>query len=75
MKQETDGNTESDTRQPAKEKPGEYPFTKGVYPEMYRTRLWTMRQYSGFGSAAETNERFHYLLSHTTNKVPSQVRP
>ena len=64
MKQETDGNTESDTRQPAKEKPGEYPFTKGVYPEMYRTRLWTMRQYSGFGSAAETNERFHYLLSH-----------
>jgi len=42
--------------------PGEYPFTRGVYPDMYRGRLWTMRQYAGFGTAAETNQRFKYLL-------------
>ena len=42
--------------------PGNYPFTRGVYPTMYRGRLWTMRQYAGFGSAAETNARFKYLL-------------
>ena len=42
--------------------PGFYPFTRGVYPTMYRGRLWTMRQYAGFGSASETNERFRYLL-------------
>ena len=44
--------------------PGQYPFTRGVYPSMYRGRLWTMRQFAGFGSAAETNARFHYLLEH-----------
>ena len=44
--------------------PGQYPFTRGVYPSMYRGRLWTMRQFAGFGSAEETNERFHYLLDH-----------
>ncbi|MDJ0768113.1 MAG: methylmalonyl-CoA mutase family protein [Ilumatobacter sp.] len=43
--------------------PGEPPFTRGVYPSMYRGRLWTMRQYSGFGDAASTNERFHFLLN------------
>jgi methylmalonyl-CoA mutase N-terminal domain/subunit len=43
--------------------PGEYPFTRGVYPTMYRGRLWTMRQYAGFGSAEETNERYQYLIS------------
>ena len=43
--------------------PGEYPFTRGVYPTMYRGRLWTMRQYAGFGTAKETNERYRYLLS------------
>ncbi len=43
--------------------PGHFPFTRGVYPGMYRRRLWTMRQYAGFGSARETNERFRYLLS------------
>jgi methylmalonyl-CoA mutase N-terminal domain/subunit len=43
--------------------PGEYPFTRGVYPTMYRGRLWTMRQYAGFGSAAESNQRYRYLLS------------
>ncbi|WP_458185236.1 acyl-CoA mutase large subunit family protein [Haladaptatus sp. NG-WS-4] len=42
--------------------PGEDPYTRGVYPTMYRGRLWTMRQYAGFGTAAETNERYHYLL-------------
>ena len=42
--------------------PGEYPFTRGIYPGMYRERLWTMRQYAGFGSAEATNERFRYLL-------------
>ncbi len=42
--------------------PGSYPFTRGVYPTMYRGRFWTMRQYAGFGSAEETNERFRYLL-------------
>src|SRR2546422_8851485 len=44
--------------------PGEYPFTRGVYPSMYRGRLWTMRQFAGFGTAEETNERFRYLLKH-----------
>src|SRR5689334_19781149 len=42
--------------------PGKFPFTRGVQPTMYRGRLWTMRQYAGFGTAAETNERFHHLL-------------
>jgi methylmalonyl-CoA mutase N-terminal domain/subunit len=42
--------------------PGSYPFTRGVYPTMYRGRLWTMRQFAGFGSAAETNERYRFLL-------------
>ena len=44
-------------------RPGEYPFTRGVQPTMYRGRLWTMRQYAGFATAAETNERFRYLLA------------
>ena len=44
--------------------PGEYPFTRGVYPSMYRGQLWTMRQFAGFGTAKETNERFRYLLEH-----------
>ena len=44
--------------------PGEYPFTRGVYPSMYRGRLWTMRQFAGFGTPEETNERFRYLLDH-----------
>jgi methylmalonyl-CoA mutase, N-terminal domain len=44
--------------------PGTYPFLRGLYPSMYRERLWTMRQYSGFGSAEETNNRFKFLLEH-----------
>jgi methylmalonyl-CoA mutase, N-terminal domain len=57
--------TEADL--PAKDEigvPGGYPFTRGVYPSMYRGRLWTMRQFAGFGTAEETNERFRYLLDH-----------
>ena len=44
--------------------PGEYPFTRGIHPEMYRSRRWTMRQYAGYASAKETNERFLYLIKH-----------
>jgi methylmalonyl-CoA mutase, N-terminal domain len=44
--------------------PGEFPFTRGVYPSMYRGRVWTMRQFAGFGTAEETNARFRYLLEH-----------
>jgi len=44
--------------------PGEYPYTRGIHPSMYRGRLWTMRQFAGFGSAAQTNGRFKYLLDH-----------
>ena len=44
------------------EKPGEYPYTRGIHPLMYRQRPWTMRQYSGFGTAAETHERFLFLI-------------
>ncbi|HEX8872146.1 MAG TPA: methylmalonyl-CoA mutase family protein [Candidatus Acidoferrum sp.] len=43
--------------------PGEFPFTRGIYPTMYRGRLWTMRQYAGFGTAVESNQRYRYLLS------------
>src|SRR5881296_697443 len=46
------------------ELPGDYPYTRAIQPTMYRGRLWTMRQYAGFGSAAETNRRFKYLLAH-----------
>src|SRR5215213_5301717 len=46
------------------EEPGRFPYTRGLYPNMYRQRLWTMRQYSGFGSAEETNKRFKFLLEH-----------
>ena len=44
--------------------PGSFPFTRGIHPTMYRGRLWTMRQYAGFGSAAESNRRYRYLLEH-----------
>ncbi len=45
-------------------RPGEYPFTRGIHADMYRGRLWTMRQFAGFGAAEDTNRRFHYLLEH-----------
>lgn len=53
-------------RDPARDlgRPGEYPFTRGIHPHMYRERLWTMRQYVGFGTPAETNQRFRYLMAH-----------
>ena len=52
-------------RQPAPEmeRPGEFPYTRGIHREMYRSRLWTMRQYAGFGTAEESNRRYRYLLS------------
>lgn len=59
--------------------PGQYPFTRGPYPTMYRGRLWTMRQYAGFGTAAEANERYHYLLRQGTTglsvafDLPTQI--
>src|SRR5438128_5068329 len=58
---------------------GKYPFTRGIYDEMYRAKLWTMRQYTGFGSAQETNNRFKYLISHgetglsTAFDLPTQL--
>ena len=48
------------------ELPGAFPYTRGIYPDMYRGRLWTMRQYAGFGSAEESNRRYRYLLSQGT---------
>src|SRR5918997_1600976 len=47
--------------------PGEYPYTRGVYPNMYRGRLWTIRQFAGYGGAEETNRRFRYLIEHGQN--------
>jgi methylmalonyl-CoA mutase N-terminal domain/subunit len=47
-------------------KPGEFPFTRGIYPDMYRSRLWTMRQYAGYGTAEESNRRYKYLISQGT---------
>lgn len=55
--------TEQDLPAAGLELPGEYPFTRGVQPNMYRGKLWTMRQYAGFSTAAESNKRYHYLLS------------
>src|SRR4051795_12223692 len=48
------------------ELPGVFPFTRGIQPTMYRGRLWTMRQYAGFGTAAESNRRYHQLIEHGT---------
>src|SRR6478672_1486683 len=61
------------------EKPGEAPFTRGIQPDMYRGKLWTMRQYAGFSTAEESNKRYHYLLSHGVNglsvafDLPTQI--
>ena len=63
----------------AGERPGEFPYTRGIYPDMYRKRLWTMRQYAGFGSAEESNRRYRYLLSQGTTglsvafDLPTQI--
>jgi methylmalonyl-CoA mutase N-terminal domain/subunit len=59
--------------------PGEYPFTRGIYPDMYRRRPWTRRQYAGFATAAESNARYRYLLAHGTTglsvafDLPTQI--
>ena len=55
--------TSQDRSELKEEKPGEYPFTRGIQPDMYRGKLWTMRQYAGFSTAEESNKRYHYLLS------------
>ncbi|MDX6677448.1 MAG: methylmalonyl-CoA mutase, N-terminal domain, partial [Solirubrobacteraceae bacterium] len=68
----TDSGIEVDRRYTADDLPGElelgepggFPFVRGVHPEMYRSRPWTMRQYAGYASAKETNERYKYLLAH-----------
>ena len=59
--------------------PGEFPFTRGIQPDMYRGKLWTMRQYAGFSTAEESNKRYHYLLSQGVNglsvafDLPTQI--
>src|SRR5688572_30925460 len=61
------------------EKPGEFPFTRGIQADMYRGKLWTMRQYAGFSTAEESNNRYHYLLSQGVNglsvafDLPTQI--
>lgn len=55
--------TETDLPKTSNENPGSFPFTRGVQPDMYRGKLWTMRQYAGFSTAEESNKRYHYLLS------------
>ncbi len=61
------------------EDPGQYPFTRGVHGEMYRAKLWTMRQYAGFSTAEASNERYHYLLKNGTTglsvafDLPTQI--
>src|ERR1700719_2557003 len=47
---------------PLRENPGEFPYTRGIRPDMYRSKLWTMRQYAGFSTAEESNKRYHFLL-------------
>src|SRR5438445_129225 len=59
--------TDDDVAEPLQERlgePGEFPFTRGIHPDMYRSRRWTMRQYAGYATAKETNERFRYLIEH-----------
>lgn len=64
---------------PDTSRPGEFPYTRGIYPDMYRRRLWTMRQYAGFGTAEESNARYRYLLSQGTTglsvafDLPTQI--
>ena len=61
------------------EAPGQFPYTRGIYPDMYQSRLWTMRQYAGFGTAEESNRRYRYLLSQGTTglsvafDLPTQI--
>ena len=57
-------------REPGDLEPGLFPYTRGIQPTMYRGRLWTMRQYAGFGTAAESNRRYRYLLSQGLWRAP-----
>src|SRR5215204_1026991 len=65
--------------QPSSELPGDFPFTRGIQSDMYRGRLWTMRQYAGFSTAEESNKRYHYLLTQGVNglsvafDLPTQI--
>lgn len=71
--------TSTGSTQLPSEIPGEFPFTRGIQPDMYRGRLWTMRQYAGFSTASESNKRYHYLLSQGVNglsvafDLPTQI--
>ncbi len=71
--------TAADVPAPANELPGSFPFTRGVQPDMYRGKLWTMRQYAGFSTAEESNKRYHYLLNQGVNglsvafDLPTQI--
>ena len=71
--------TTNDQRSTSNELPGEFPYTRGVQPDMYRGKLWTMRQYAGFSTAEESNKRYHYLLSQGVNglsvafDLPTQI--
>jgi len=83
MKHTTDSGIEIKNTYPKKdykdETPGEFPFTRGVQPDMYRSKLWTMRQYAGFSTAEESNKRYHYLLNNGTTglsvafDLPTQI--
>lgn len=83
MKHTTDSGIEIKATYPkqdiAQEIPGEFPFTRGVQSDMYRSRLWTMRQYAGFSTAEESNKRYHYLLNNGTTglsvafDLPTQI--
>ncbi|MFI5185669.1 MAG: methylmalonyl-CoA mutase [Chitinophagales bacterium] len=71
--------SEADKPATSNERPGTFPFTRGIQPDMYRGRLWTMRQYAGFSTAEESNKRYHYLLSQGVNglsiafDLPTQI--
>ena len=71
--------TANDLPTPIQELPGQFPFTRGVQPDMYRGKLWTMRQYAGFSTAEESNKRYHYLLNQGVNglsvafDLPTQI--
>src|SRR3977135_2175233 len=71
--------TEADQRTVTNEQPGTFPFTRGIQPDMYRGKPWTMRQYAGFSTAEESNKRYHYLLSQGVNglsvafDLPTQI--
>lgn len=83
MKQQTDSGIQIQpvysTPVESLEKPGEFPFTRGIQPDMYRGRLWTMRQYAGFSTAEESNKRYKYLLANGTTglsvafDLPTQI--